>query len=153
MFHTLWGAQLAEQRSHVMPQGRWPKGGHSPDIILVDVGKPAVSQLVAQLIQPCPWLVDVWVGSAQPGVGERLVPDGDPQPVRHPAQVVVGFVSLAVAVRNKCLDLGEQAVELEESMPIASDVSIASHRVGGDEVRTDVRLPQHSIGEQADLGT
>lgn len=51
---------------------------------------------------------------------------GDPQPMQHPAQLIVGFERVAVATSGQRLGTVADAVELKESVPI-SPYSVIFH--------------------------
>ncbi|MDQ2845574.1 MAG: hypothetical protein M3Y77_04300 [Actinomycetota bacterium] len=82
-----------------------------------------MGQLVPQLIQPRPRLINIGVDPRMPGVGEGFVTNGDPQPMQHPSELVVILELVSVIVGGQLLDAGEEGVEFEKGVPIGSNVA------------------------------
>jgi hypothetical protein len=81
--------------------------GEAADEAFVDVGKAGVGEVVAQVVEvgPGPVGADGLAGGL--GVGEGLVPGGDPEPVQHPPVPVVDVEPVGIALAAQGGDLGE----------------------------------------------
>ena len=81
--------------------------GEPADECFVDVGQAGVGQVVAKVIQvgPGPVGADRLAGGL--GVGQRLVPGGDPQPVQYPPVAGIGGEPVRRTFAAQGRDLGE----------------------------------------------
>jgi hypothetical protein len=81
--------------------------GEAADEALVDVGEAGVGEVVAQVVEvgPGPFGADGLPGRL--GVGEGLVPGGDPEPVQDLPVPVIGGEPAGVALAAQGGDLGQ----------------------------------------------
>ena len=87
-------------------EGVEPGPGEAADEAFVDVGEPGVGQMVAQVVEISPDPVGADCLTDRLGVGEGLVPGGDPQPVQYPPLAGVGGEPVSVAFTTQDADLG-----------------------------------------------
>jgi len=97
--------------------------GEPPDQSLVDVREPGMGEVVAQIVKVRPGSVSTdWLpGSGR--VRERLVADGNPQPVQNPAVAGILVEPRSVAVITQHRKFAEQGVELQQRVTVRADVT------------------------------
>lgn len=81
--------------------------GEAADEALVDVGEAGVGQVVAQVVEVGPGLVGADGLAGCLGVGQGLVPGGDPEPVQNPPVAVVVGEPVSVALAAQGGNLGQ----------------------------------------------
>jgi hypothetical protein len=108
-------------------------------------------QVVPQVVEVGPGLLRAhWLPDRR-GVGECLIPGGDPQPVEDPAVAGIVVESGRVALGPQGGDLPEQCLEPQQGVMVRAKAG--AHR--GDAVtrsRLTWSLRSAPVGEQHDLG-
>ena len=92
-----------------------------------------MGKVVAQVVKVRPGPVSTYRLPGGGGVRERLVADGDPQPVQNPAVAGILVEPRGVAVITQRCEFAEQGVEFQQRVTVRAGVAhsgVAATRLG-----------------------